>query len=257
MGTIKDERESPWANWNYLERQASALVLCMHKTSADRSRGSALWWERCNDAVQSPWQRMAAQSELHERGDLGSQTSSPATSVRLLYVYCALIAFISRSYCAVTVLLRRFMGQLPLILRPHCAATKTMTLVIRSRRCSDVCNRFSMRSYCDHTYTDPPPPSPRYNTASSSAHNQCAPVIFSMAVERQNLLIVQQLAHMQAQDDQVLVNIMRRRRRRRRRRERRCWYDHGHATFRPIFLIPCMAQGLHVDGFPQVAVGAI
>ena len=62
---------------------------------------------------------LAAQSELHERivhvetthrGDLGSQTSSPATSVRLLYVYWALIAFISRSYCAVTVLLRRFMG---------------------------------------------------------------------------------------------------------------------------------------------------
>ena len=198
-------------------------------------RGSALWRERCNDAAQSPWQRMAAQSELHERivhvetthrSDLGSQTSSPATSVRLLYVYCALIAFISRSYCAVTVLLRRFMGQLSLILRPHCAATKTMTLVICSRRCSDVRNRFSMRSYCDHTYTDPQ----GINTASSSGHNQCAPVIFSMAVDRQNLLIVQQLAHMQAQDDQVLVNIMRRRRRRRRRRERRCWYDHGHCN---------------------------
>ena len=44
---------------------------------------------------------MAAQSELHERivhvetthrSDLGSQASSPATSVRLLYVYWALIA---------------------------------------------------------------------------------------------------------------------------------------------------------------------
>ena len=47
-----------------------------------------------------------------------------------------------------------------------------------------------------------------------------------MAVDRQNLLIVQQLAHMQAQQaqaDQVLINILRRRRRRRRRRERRCW----------------------------------
>ena len=140
MGTIKDERESPWATWNYLERQASALVLCMHKTSAEGRRSAE---SGVMNAVQSPWQRMAAQSELHERivhvetthrSDLGSQTSSPATSVRLLYVYCALIAFISRSYCAVTVLLRRFMGQLPLILRPHCAATKTMTLVIRSRR---------------------------------------------------------------------------------------------------------------------------
>ena len=138
---------------------------------------------------------MAAQSELHERivhvetthrSDLGSQTSSPATSVRLLYVSCALIAFISRSYCGVTVLLRRFMGQLPLILRPHCAATKTMTLAMRARRCSDVCNRFSMRSYCDHTYTDPQ----GINTASSSAHNQCAPVIFSMAVDRHNCAAV-------------------------------------------------------------------
>ena len=138
---------------------------------------------------------MAAQSELHERivhvetthrSDLWSQTSSPATSVRLLYVYCALIAFISRSYCAVTVLLRRFMGQLPLILRPHCAATETMTLVIRSRRCSYVCNRFSMRSYCDHTYTDPQ----CIKKASSSAHNQCASVIFSMAIDRQNCAAV-------------------------------------------------------------------
>ena len=127
----------------------------------NKRRGLPLWRERCNDAVQSPRQRMAVQSELHERivhvetthrSDLGSQTSSPATSVRLLYVYCTLIAFISRYYCAATVLLRRFMGQLPLILRPHCASTKTMTLVICSRRCSDICNRFSMRSYCDHAY---------------------------------------------------------------------------------------------------------
>ena len=56
-----------------------------------------------------------------------------------------------------------------------------------------------MRSYCDHTFTEPQ----GINRASSSAHNQCAPVIFSMAVDGQNLLIVQQLAHMQAHDDQV------------------------------------------------------
>ena len=34
-------------------------------------------------------------------------------------------------------------------------------------------------------------------------------------------------------------------------------YDHGHENFRPIFLIFGMVQGLHVDWFLQVAVGAI
>ena len=65
-----------------------------------------------------------------------------------------------------------------------------------------------------------------------------------MAVDRQNLVIVQQLAHMQAQVDQVLVNIMRRG-----GEDGRgdAGYDHGHASLRPIFLIFGMAQGLHVD----------
>ena len=31
----------------------------------------------------------------------------------------------------------------------------------------------------------------------------------------------------------------------------------GIATFRPFFLLLGMTQGLHVDGFPQVSVGAI
>ena len=137
---------------SYLELPWAPSLGACFVHAQNKRRGSALWRERCNDASQT-LTVTTLQSELHERivhvetthrSDLGSQTSSPATSVRLLYVYCALIAFISRSYCAVTVLLRRFMGQLPLILRPHCAATKTMTLVICSRRCSDVRNRFSM-----------------------------------------------------------------------------------------------------------------
>ena len=53
-----------------------------------------------------------------------------ATDVRLI-VYWALNTYLSLSHCAVTALLLRCMGLFPLILHPNCAATETMTLVVR------------------------------------------------------------------------------------------------------------------------------
>ena len=110
-----------------------------------------------------------------------------------------------------------------------------------------------MHSYCDHTYTDPQ----GIDTASSFTHNQCASDLQNgrRLAEFANCAAVSTYASTAGTGwlDKILVNIMRRRR----RRERRSWVRPWACKLRPIFLICGMVQGLHVDWFLQVAVGAI
>ncbi len=206
-----------------LERQSSTFVL----NGLKQARRCALWRERCNNAVESPWRRKVNYPSVSWSIVGVATTNKKRFGVADIVPcdYCGahwvLKTCLLSSYCAGPVLPLRFMGLFYHVwaysIRPPCATTEIMTLAKRALHCSNVCNTFTVRFYYDIPNSNAPKPPPTQygiNTVSQSIHNQCRPTpvlhhgripieIDLVVLKRSGSALARQKAHWERIADQI------------------------------------------------------
>ena len=121
---------SPWATW-------SARPWRLFWTGSKQAQ--RVGQSADNDAVQSLWQRegnylgVLRTNQKRMEATLGPKIFPRYRNLRQLYAHCALNTCFYPFHCAIIALSLRFVGLFALILRPHCAATETVALMIMSK----------------------------------------------------------------------------------------------------------------------------